>query len=53
MPAREDMYDGDTPQPAPPAQNAPLTDWTTVKSGSSASKATRICSNPRSPAAAR
>ncbi len=31
--AHENMYDGDTPQPAASAQSASLTDWTTVKSG--------------------
>ncbi|HXC55110.1 MAG TPA: RNA polymerase factor sigma-54 [Rhizomicrobium sp.] len=29
----ENLYDGDTPQPAAAAQASPLTDWTTVKSG--------------------
>ncbi len=29
----ENLYDGDTPQPAAAAQSSPLTDWTTVKSG--------------------
>ena len=29
------MYDGDTPQPSAAAQSAPLSDWTTVKSGNS------------------
>ncbi len=34
--SHENMYDGDTPQPAPPQGDAaPLTDWTTVKSGNS------------------
>src|SRR5579871_3882399 len=31
----ENIYDGDTPQPSPAAQSAPLSDWTTVKSGNS------------------
>ncbi len=31
--SHENMYDGDTSQPAPTAQSAPLSDWTTVKSG--------------------
>ncbi len=31
--SHENMYDGDTPQPSPTAQSAPLSDWTTVKSG--------------------
>jgi RNA polymerase sigma-54 factor len=31
--SHENMYDGDTPQPAPVAQSGSLTDWTTVKSG--------------------
>ncbi len=31
----ENLYDGDTPQPAATAQSASLTDWTTVKSGNS------------------
>jgi len=31
----ENIYDGDTPQPSPSAQSAPLSDWTTVKSGNS------------------
>ena len=35
MPDSENLYDGDTPQPAPSAESAPLTDWTTVKSGNS------------------
>jgi len=31
--AHDNLYDGDTPQPAPSAQSAPLSDWTTVKAG--------------------
>ena len=30
---QENLYDADTPQPAPSAESAPLSDWTTVKSG--------------------
>lgn len=33
--SHENLYDGDTPQPVPTVQNAPLSDWTTVKSGNS------------------
>ncbi|MGZ5933938.1 MAG: RNA polymerase factor sigma-54 [Rhizomicrobium sp.] len=32
---QENLYDADTPQPAPSAESAPLSDWTTVKSGNS------------------
>jgi RNA polymerase sigma-54 factor len=30
---QENLYDADTPQPAPSTESAPLSDWTTVKSG--------------------
>ena len=32
---QENLYDADAPQPAPSAESAPLSDWTTVKSGNS------------------
>src|SRR5579863_3581695 len=32
---QENLYDAETPQPAPSAESAPLSDWTTVKSGNS------------------
>ncbi|MGZ5960695.1 MAG: RNA polymerase factor sigma-54 [Rhizomicrobium sp.] len=32
---QENLYDADTPQPAPSAESAPLSDWTTIKSGNS------------------
>jgi len=31
----DNLYDGDTPQPAAAAPSAPLTDWSTVRSGNS------------------
>src|SRR5580765_6154176 len=47
--SREDMYGG-AEASAAPVQNAPLTDWTTVRG---ASRVTRIRSNPPSRPAAR